>query len=466
MSETRLPSINDFSPEILKGDIRGCLQAIIDGGGNDNAVYDLWANKYFKGVKNKRSKINIPVTLRSTGLASPEKPLTLSTIGKDVLAAPTEHDAAKLFCAHLLREKNAKLLIESLSALRKRKEKITKASLKDELKIRGVTRLSNNTTDHSTIKNWFIHAGLVSKEGDPNDKEIKALLGISSSELDEFKSLSLGQQVFLHVLRRQHETSPGPFQVKDILKECMSNRPELFDEAQFASKIRKPLVAGGWVITSGLAKGAHGGRSGQISGSKKLLDIPLTEVIPDFAQVVPSDLREKLNTPLEVLSKDLLSSNKHKAGLALELLALRMIMDLGLEPRNFRLRSAQTGYAEVDLIAEGSHLLFSRWTFQCKRYDRSTGTKLALGDVAKEVGIAIYAKAHVIVMVTTTDFTDDAKKYALEVTRATHLQFVFINGKLINTYFKNGKSALLDHFQQNAKEVMATKRDQALPNGE
>ncbi len=466
MPETRLPSINDFSPDILKGDIRGCLQAVIDGGGNDQAVYDTWAKTYFNGAKNKRSKTNIPVTLRSTGLVAPGKPLTLSDIGKSVLAAPTAQEAAKLFCAHLLREKNAKILIESLSALRKRKQKITKATLKDELKARGITNLSNNTTDHSTIKNWFIHAGLVTKDGDPNDGEIKALLGISSSELDEFKSLSLGQQVFLHVLRRQHETSSGPFQVKDILKECMDNRPELFDDAHFARKIRRPLEASGWVVTTGLANGVHGGRSGQISGTKKLLDIPLTEVIPDFAQVVPSDLREKLNTPLDVLSRDLLGSNKHKAGLALELLALRMIMDLGLEPRNFRLRCAQTAYAEVDLIAEGSHLLFSRWTFQCKRYDRSTKTKLGLGDVAKEVGIAVYAKAHVIVMVTTTDFSQDAKNYALEVTRATHLQFVFIDGKLIDAYLKNGKPVLLDHFQKNAREVMASKRDQALPNGE
>ncbi|MES2369022.1 MAG: restriction endonuclease [Pseudomonadota bacterium] len=465
MPETRLPSINDFSPFILKGDVRGCLQAIIDGGGNDETVYNLWAAKYFKGVKNKRSRVNIPATLRSTGLAEPGKPLILSDVGKSVLAAPTAQEASKLFCAHLLREKNGKILIESLSALRKRKKKVTKESLQEELTARGITDLANGTTDHSTIKNWLIHAGLVTKEGDPKNDEIKSILGISSSELDEFKSLSLGQQIFLHVLRKRHEMSPGPFQVTEIRKECTEKRPALYD-AHFAKKVRKPLEASGWVVAAGLAKGPYGGRSGQISGSKKLLDIPLTEVIPDFDQVIPAELREKLNIPLDVLSRDLFGKNKHKAGLALELLALRMIMDLGLEPRNFRLRSAQTAFAEVDLIAEGAHLLFSRWTFQCKRYDRSTTTKLGLGDVAKEVGIAVYAKAHVIVMVTTTDFSEDARNYALEVTRATHLQFVFIDGKLIDAYLRKGKPVLLDHVQENAREVMASKRVQPLPSGE
>ena len=466
MPVIRLPSFNDFSPVILTGGLQPCLQAVKDGGGDDKAVIKAWAKMYFKGKENKRSSTNIPATLKSTGLTTGVRPMVLSTAGERVLAASSKDEATKQFCAYLLSEKNAKLLIEALASLRKRKVAISKPSLKRELIGLGVTGLSNNTTDHSTLKNWMIEAGLVSSDGDPIDAEIKALLGISSAEIDEFKSLTLGQQVFLHLLRKQHETAAGPFQASALLRECMTNQPHLFDDAQFAKKIRQPLVKHGWVVADGLAKGPHGGRSGQISGTKKLLDIPLSEVIPDFDQVVPSDLKSKLNTPLDELAVDLYGIDNFKAGFALELLALRMIMDLGLEPRNFRLRSAQTAYAEVDLIAEASQLLFSRWTFQCKRYGRDTKTKLSLGDVAKEVGIAIFAKAHVIVMVTTTDFSKDAKDYALEVTRATHLQFVFVNGKIIDKYLKNGKDALWEHFLANAKVVMSTKRDQPLPKGE
>lgn len=466
MPEIRLPSFNDFSPEILKGDLRPCLQAVIDGGGDDKKVIRKWGDEYFGGVENKRSSTNIPATLRSTGLSTGVRPLALSPVGLSILAATTADEAAKLFCAYLLKEKNAKLLIEALSAMRKRKVRITKPTLKDELKSLGVSGLSNNTTDHSTLKNWLIYAGLVSAEGDPNDAEIKAILGISSTEIDEFKSLSLGQQVFLQLLRRMHETASGPFQVKNLFRECMEAHPHLFNDAQFAKQVRQPLEKGGWLEATGLATGTHGGRSGNIQGTKKLLDIPTEEVIPDFEQIIPPELRSKLQTPLDELSVDLFGADTHKAGLALELLALRMIIDLGLDPRHFRLRSAQTAYAEVDLIAEGAHLLFSRWTFQCKRYGRDTNTKLGLGDVAKEVGIAVFSKAHVIVMVTTTDFSKDAIAYAEEVTRATHLQFVFLNGRVVDEYLKEGKDALWHHFKGNAIDVMTMKREQPLPKGE
>lgn len=466
MPGVRLPSFNDFSPKILDGDLRPCLQAIIDCGGDDKKVCQIWATRYFGGKSNKRSTANIPATLRSTGLSTGVRPLALSAVGENILAASSKKKAASMFCAHLLREKNAKLLIEAISAMKKRQVKITKATIKAELKVLGVIGLANNTTDHSTLKNWFVTAGLLSKGGDPDDVEIKAILGISSGEIDEFKSLSLGQQVFLHLLRKQHQTSVGPFQVKDLFRECMQNHPHLFDEAQFAKKVRRPLETAGWVEAIGLATGVHGGRSGSIKGTKKLLAIPISEVIPDFNQVIPADLRSKINTPLDVISTDLFGDDNYKAGFALELLALRMIIDLGLEPRHFRLRSAETAYAEVDLIAEGTHLLFSRWTFQCKRYGRETKTRLRLGDVAKEVGIAIFARAHVIVMVTTTDFSQDAKDYAQEVTRATHLQFVLVDSKVIDRYLKVGKEALWSHFLLNARDVMTIKREQRLPKGE
>src|SRR4051812_15571506 len=124
MADLRLPSFNDFSPVILKHDLRPCLQAVIDGGGDDKAVFRIWDKEYFGGKANKRSTTNIPATLSSTGLSTGGRPLELSPVGKTILAASTAKDAAKLFCAHLLREKNGKLVIEALTALQKRKIRV------------------------------------------------------------------------------------------------------------------------------------------------------------------------------------------------------------------------------------------------------------------------------------------------------------------------------------------------------
>lgn len=460
MPDIRIPSFNDFSTKILKGDLRLCLRAVSKYRGNEDAIFQSWADEFFGGVRNKRSSTNIPVTLKSTGLTTGGKPIELSSVGRQVLAAPSKDEAAKIFCKHLLENKNGKLLIKALSNLRQRGDKATKKALKAELARLGVVGLSNGTTDHTTMKNWFKQAGLVKDDGTPNDSELKKIVGISSAEIDAFDSLSLAQQVFIHFLKKESMLSPGPYFVKDLLKSCIQEYPHLFDEAQFANQIRKPLEEAGWIRASGLASGVHGGRSGSVFIEPMLANIPVEHIFPDFNQIIPSEVRSKINTPLAEILDDLYSSNKHKAGLALELLALRMIVDLGLEPRSFRKRSPQTGYAEVDLIAEATHLLFSRWTFQCKRYGKESNVKVGLSEVAKEVGIAIYTKSHVIVMVTTTDFTADARKYADEVTRSTHLQFVFVSGKEISNYLKKGRQSLWAYFISNANKIMKAKKEQ------
>src|SRR5262249_3886830 len=139
--------------------------------------------------------------------------------------------------------------------------------------------------------------------------------------------------------------------------------------------------------------------SGIVTPTKKLLNPALEIVLDEPEPNIPPDLMQRLQEPLTKIQKDLKSNYKAVKGVALELLALRMAMDLGLTPTGFRVRSTETGGAEVDLTAEGAHLLFSRWTFQCKNISR-----VPLSDLAKEIGMATLLKAHVVVMVATGDF--------------------------------------------------------------
>jgi hypothetical protein len=305
----------------------------------------------------------------------------------------------------------------------------------------------------------MFQAGILRGEGarpEIDDAVLKRLIGISNREHDDFSQLSLGQQIFLQVLRKKHEVEAGPFQAKDLLQECLATHPHLFSEDQFAKTIRQPLESGGWLTTVGLARGPQGGKSGKVAGTSRLTSIPAGKILPDFDQVVPSDLRSRIRTPLTDILKDLDGSDKHKGGLALELLVLRMILDLRLEPRGFRLRSRDTAFAEVDVTAEGRHLLFSRWTFQCKKVTERVG----LSDVAKEVGIAIYTRAHVIAMVTTSDFSHDAYEYAKEITKLTHLQFLFFPGSTVRRYLREGSAFLVQYVLDSANLAMIEKRAQ------
>ncbi|MEN9418308.1 MAG: hypothetical protein RI988_1928, partial [Pseudomonadota bacterium] len=69
----------------------------------------------------------------------------------------------------------------------------------------------------------------------------------------------------------------------------------------------------------------------------------------------------------------------------------------------------------------------------------------------------------VVVVVTTSDFTEAAYKYAEEVTKSLPLQFLFVPGKVVDRYLKQGPSVLIEHVRDNARSVMRIKRSQELP---
>jgi len=186
------------------------------------------------------------------------------------------------------------------------------------------------------------------------------------------------------------------------------------------------------------------------------LEIDMDLLGRDRTWGIPPDRRSRMRTPLAEIQRDLKSVDTSLKGIALELLAVRIASDLTLIPRAFRLRGAETGGAEVDLIAEGAHLHFSRWLFQCKNIRGD----VALSDLAKEVGMAVMLRAHVIVMVTTSDFSSTVRTYAKELMDSHYLQVVLVSGDTLDVYAKRGVSPLLDFFRREAGKTMSLKRPQ------
>lgn len=458
----RLPSFNDFSPEIIK-DLRRPLEILDRLAPDRDAVIAAWDQAFFGGTGGKRASTNIPATLSSLGLMA-RQPLALTEPGKTILSAPDATEAARRFARHVVDTRNGIAIIDAVRSLNTRGETLTKQSLKRELELIGIEKLSNATTDHTTLLNWMIEGGLFTREKGanpvPDDAVMKAALGVSGTERSSFAELTLAQQIFLQVLRRVAEgDGEAELQAKLIIDECLRDHRSRFDEDQIRAKVIKPLVDAGWIeIPVGAAPSGRGGKSGPIKPSAKLMSIPIGAVLPDFDQIVPADLRAKIDLPRAEVKRLLDSSHTYEKGLGLELLALKMILDIGLEPRAFRLRSRDTAHAEVDLTAEGKNLLFSRWNFQCK----CVASKVSLGDVAKEVGLAIYSKAHVVAVVTTSDFSSEALAYAREVTSTTHLQFLLVTGAIVRSYLDKGPAVLLDHVAANASSVMLQKRGQPI----
>jgi hypothetical protein len=455
----RLPSFNDFSPGLLDDDVRRPLLIVRRFAGDRAGAVRDFATAFFKGDENKRSSNNVPATLTSTGLVD-STTFSLTDFGNKVADQPTPQDAARAFVRGLILRQNGYLLIDAIRALyQKRELGSRKKLLKHELGLLGV-ELSTATTDHTTFENWLIVAGVVEEEGQfrrPNDGILRELIGADADEISQLLFMDPGHRLFLQILRRRTEIQATgvPIPKALIYAECLRTAPAWFVEDQLQQSVIEPLEKGGWIHPST----ARSGKGGDVTAAEKLLRVPLDEILPHAFGAIPGDIRTQLNRPL-VEIKSLLydESSKYNRGLGLELLALRMLFDLGLEPRGFRLRAKQTTYAEVDLLAEGRALLFSRWVVQCKNY--TTNTRVELGDVAKEAGIALHQRAHVVVVITTTDFTPDARKYAGEMTRDTHLQFVLVDGDAVNAYLADGPARLTQFFLDNAAHVMQIKRAQ------
>jgi len=158
--------------------------------------------------------------------------------------------------------------------------------------------------------------------------------------------------------------------------------------------------------------------------------------------------------------KDLRSVDTHVKGIALELLALRIAFLLDLKPRPLRLRSRQTGGIEVDLVAEGERLLFSRWQVQCKNT-----SELHADDLAKEVGNAQLLKSHVILMVTTGRVPQSVRVLARRINEETHLQVAFLAGDTLLELAGNPTTsalALVEELSSQARAALSLKAAQVV----
>jgi hypothetical protein len=136
---------------------------------------------------------------------------------------------------------------------------------------------------------------------------------------------------------------------------------------------------------------------------------------------------------------------------------LRFTRDIGLFPVGFRERSAKTHGAEVDLIANGVHLHYSRWLVQCKNT-----ASVDVHDVAKEVGMAVVLKANVIALVTTGRFTRALRTFCDGVAESSALQVALIDGDVLKKYRSLGGQALVDWLRASAYRVLTLKDPQVL----
>ncbi|MDI9854293.1 restriction endonuclease [Comamonas sp. 17RB] len=465
-AQKKLPNMNEFSPgtldikkiwEVLKllepyqnysGDLEGMLAVL-------QTRPKILKTPNEKGQRKKRAR-NVLIGMsqcclleKKGGKVTP----VLTDMAKEMLVLG-EKDASDAFSKYLLLNAHGLELLDAVAMIRARGESIDLQSIRDELRSRQFV-VTENEVNAPKIRQWLEASELVSDDWKINDTALTALIGVGSGFLQVWNGLTRAQRVFAKQAKRLDVSNAGDWlQVRQIKRLCETTHGRgIFPEGKLREKVITPLVSVGMLEVRGTGDG-RGGDSGEACVCDALRNLNI-ELPAEGMSGIPSDLRDKLSTPLSEIFDDLGHSSTNTRGLALELLALRLVRDIGLLPVCFRERTSKTQQAEVDLIAQGVHLHYSRWLIQCKNT-----ASVEVSDIAKEVGMAVVLKAQVILMVTTGSFRRTVQVYANGLATSSNLQAILIDGELLKKYRLSGVAAVIDELQKAAYQVLALKAPQ------
>ena len=459
-----LPAANEFSPGQIN--VHTALSLIALNEGERAPVVEAIRAEYFSDsaltktgeqrLRQQRTRANnVLIGASQYGLFD-LKANRLTPLGHELLGTEDDDELHERLAGHILGNLHGLEVLHAVRDLKARDEPVTKHSLQQELEEGGFS-LPRATTHHTKLISWLRLAGVVTKDYEIDEDRVAELVGATVGVVDEWAALTKEQQLFLRVLKALERTTDDPVPTREVVDAVITEYGRVFSRTDnFASALYGPLHDAGWIDWSGTGPG-RGGKSGTVRAASKLSETNL-DVLPEIEGVgIPPDLRPKLKMPLAQIYADLEAPDTYTKGVALELLATRMSLDLSLQPVRIRERSSITGGAEVDLIAEGAHLHFSRWLVQCK----NTRT-VRVDDLAKELGMALLLKAHVIVMVTTGAFAKTVDAFAKELMETTPQQVILVDGQALRSYRDHGRPALLEHFRKTAEQVLRVKRRQVL----
>jgi hypothetical protein len=385
-----------------------------------------------------------------------DNPLILSGLAREICEAT---DPLGVFAAHMLTECHGLELVHLAQAVRRRDGVATNSAVLDELRACGY-QTSTGTTDHTKMRQWLEAAGVVKFDRTGgwvvNSTRLDELVGVQDGDVVLWGSLTPPQQAVVTILRMREFGNRTPIPVRELLELLRQHGVE-FNEKQVAGQVTRPLVERGLIRHIIERAGGQGSKSGTVELTPKGKHLQIELIGGLELGVVPADLQVGLHKRTREILDELYSANKGVKGTALELLALRMSADLGLIPADMRLRSSQTGGAEVDLVAEGAHLHFSRWLIQCKNTPSGT---VDLGVLAKELGMATLLRAHVVVIVTTGSFATTVRAFARQAAESTAVQVVLIDAKTLKRYRDSGVGGLRQELHHFAREALVRKRKQ------
>ena len=448
-----LPFGSEFSPQQI--DLSTLLEFAArhenDWKGFENEVQDRYFSNYDTSEYNKgKLANNTKLSMRAYGLIE-EADTCLTEAGRALYAIRGDHAALmEAFARHILINCQGMNFVQCILDMQAAGEQITLISLRQWLNERGIA-IPRGSKHMSTLRLWLEQAGLFVSGYRVDQTRLSGILGIGVEEYDALAMLSPEQRAYLKTLA--NVGGEGPHQSNEIEKLASAVYGVQFNEKNLPKQVLYPLRDAGFVFLSrGTKESGRGAKPFLITATGKFDAEMVAPLLEQLEQQVQADLRPLLRKPLTEIRDEIGSDDRHLRGLALEALAFKLMRLIDLRYVKTRLRGSATGGAEVDLIFEGTRLVFSRWQVQCKNTPR-----VSLDDVAKEVGLTHFLKSNVIVIVSTGEIGGEARRYANKIMADSNLCVVMVDGSDLSM-IERRPAAILDVFNREARHAMDLKK--------
>jgi site-specific DNA-methyltransferase (cytosine-N4-specific) len=445
-----LPFGSEFSPSQI--DLRVVLEFAHTNGGNWKAFESDVKQKYFSKHKTNdynKGKLANNTKLGMIAYGIIDRDANLTEFGKKLYDIRKDEKALyNTLAAHILKNLHGMNLVSCIRDMTAAGEIVNLTTLRDGLAARGIHYPSGGKHP-SMMRLWLEKAGVfVGSRWQVDDTRVQEVLGVKSDEFEVLASFTAEQRAFVRALANTGTTEPQPS--NEIAKLASATYGIKFPEKSLPKLVLDDLVAAGYIKIAKTTSG-RGAKPFLVSPTDKLTKDLVEPLLDQLVNQTDPKLRALLKKPLAEILKELDSTDRHIAGLALEALGFKLMMLLDMDYMATRLRGTATGGAEVDLIFQSVRLVYSRWQVQCKNTSR-----VSLDDVAKEVGLTHFLKSNVIVMVSTGEIGSEARRYANKIMADSNLAIVMVEGKDIERINKQ-PSSIVDVFDREARQAMTLK---------
>ncbi len=450
MSETNIPFGSEFSPS--QTELSQLLYFCKEHSGNKKLIESNILETYFKNHGNgnlsnqKKLAMNCRLGLKAYGIIDEDSVIT--TLGEQLyFLRENENELYKVFGKHILLNLNGMAFVQCIRDMTAAAEDINLTTLRAALAERGLYYPSGGKHP-SIMRLWLNKAGIFKKNWQVDNQKINEVLGIDDS-IESLRDLTPLQRNFLLALLNTCVNSPQ--YANQIARLAETTYGIKFPEKSLPKEVLNGLIDAGFITASKTTEG-RGAKPFLVAPTEKAQKEIIEPLILQLKNQNDPKLISLLTKSIDEILKEINSDDRYISGLALEALAFKLMRIIGMNYVATRLRAEATGGSEVDLIFDSTRLVYSRWQIQCKNTKR-----VALDDIAKEVGLTHFLKSNVIVVVSTGDIGKDARKYSNKIMKDSNLCIVLIDGEDIKKISQN-PVAIIDAFEREAKETMELKK--------